>query len=114
MTALHADIAALKDSWRPLHQALGEIEVDMLKGMRSFCKIKGLLLTAWKACTRKEEIARFSKAINNPDFTRMLRTRNLGPEHLEKQSRLRKQVRVWVPIFCYFTLLTSYRPSATG
>ena len=37
---------------------------------------------------------RFNKAVNNPDFARMLKTRSLGPEHLEKQARLRKQVRV--------------------
>jgi len=33
----------------------------------------------------------------------MLRTRNLGPEHLEKQTRLRKQVRVRVYESCQFT-----------
>ena len=60
-------------------------------------------LTAWSASTRKEEITRFSKAVNNPDFSRMLRARNLGPEHLEKQTRLRKQVRVRVWVVCQFT-----------
>ena len=45
---------------------------------------------------------RFSKAVNNPDFSRMLRTRNLGPEHLEKQTRLRKQVRVRASVSCQF------------
>ena len=35
MKSLHADIAALKGSWEPFHQALGEIEGDMLKGTRS-------------------------------------------------------------------------------
>ncbi|KAF9650194.1 hypothetical protein BDM02DRAFT_3066742, partial [Thelephora ganbajun] len=76
MKSLHTDIATLKESWDPFHQTLGEIEGDMLK-----------------AFTRKEEIGRFSKTVNNPDFFRMLRTRSLGPEHLEKQTRLRKQVR---------------------
>ena len=65
-----------------------------------------LLFTIWTACTRKEEIARFSKAINNPDFARMLKTRNLGPEHLEKQVRLRKQVRVCV--FCTMLIYVSH------
>jgi len=62
----------------------------------------GASLTILAASTRREEIARFSKAVNNPDFARMLRTRNLGPEHLEKQTRLRKQVRVraYVPRQC--------------
>jgi hypothetical protein len=31
MKSLHADIAALKESWGPFHQALGEIEGDMLR-----------------------------------------------------------------------------------
>jgi len=33
MKSLHADIAALKESWGLFHQALGEIEGDMLKGV---------------------------------------------------------------------------------
>jgi nucleoporin NUP159 len=73
-----------------------------------------LLFTVWTACTRKEEIARFSKAVNSPDFARMLKTRNLGPEHLEKQARLRKQVRVCVFVLCRFMRLTSCRTSMTG
>ena len=32
MKSLHTDVAALKESWGPFHQALGEIEGDMLKG----------------------------------------------------------------------------------
>jgi len=69
----------------------------------SFPSQKSLLITAWTASTRKEEITRFSKAVNNPDFSRMLRTRNLGPEHLEKQNRLRKQVRVRLCVILPFT-----------
>lgn len=34
MRSLHADIAALKEAWRPFHHVLGEIEGDMLKGAR--------------------------------------------------------------------------------
>jgi len=66
-------------------------------------RLKGPLSTTRTAFTRKEEVARFGKAINNPDFARMLRTRNLGPEHLEKQTRLRKQVRVRGCVLCQFT-----------
>jgi hypothetical protein len=40
MKSLHADIAALKESWRPFHQALEEIEGDMLKGTRSRYQIE--------------------------------------------------------------------------
>ena len=44
--------------------------------------------------TRKEEIARFSKAKADPDFAKMLKARTLGPEAAETQSQLRKQIRV--------------------
>jgi hypothetical protein len=44
MRSLCSDIAALKESWGPLHQALGEIEGDMLKGTRSHCIIKRLII----------------------------------------------------------------------
>lgn len=108
MKSLHADIAALKESWRPFHQALGEIEGDMLRGMLSRLIFERLVFTIRTASTRREEIARFSKAINNHDFARMLRTRNLGPEHLEKQTRLRKQVRVRACASC--RLKPSYGP----
>ncbi|KZT70881.1 hypothetical protein DAEQUDRAFT_171504 [Daedalea quercina L-15889] len=46
-----------------------------------------------KASTRKEEIIRFSKASKDPDFARMLKARTLGPEHLEAQSQLRREIR---------------------
>ena len=35
MKSLHTDITALKESWRPFHQVLGEIEGDLLRGMLS-------------------------------------------------------------------------------
>lgn len=44
MRSLHADITALKESWDPFHQALGEIEGDMLKGTRSHCIIEYLII----------------------------------------------------------------------
>ena len=38
MKSLNNDISALRVSWGPFHQALGEIEGDMLKGTRSSYK----------------------------------------------------------------------------
>jgi nucleoporin NUP159 len=46
------------------------------------------------AGTKKEEIARFNKAKTDPEFAKMLKVRTLGPEHLETQSQLRKDIRV--------------------
>lgn len=46
------------------------------------------------ASTRKEEISRFAKAKSDQEFGRMLKSRTLGPEHLEAQMQLRRSVRV--------------------
>ena len=45
---------------------------------------------------RKEEIVRFSKANSDAEFAKMLKSRTLGPEHLETQAQLRRDVRVRV------------------
>jgi len=44
MRSLRTDIVALKDSWGPFHQALGEIEGDMLKGKRFYCIVECLII----------------------------------------------------------------------
>ncbi|KAI0774968.1 hypothetical protein BD413DRAFT_290325 [Trametes elegans] len=46
-----------------------------------------------KATTRKEEIARFSRASQDVEFARMLKARALNPEHLETQAQLRREIR---------------------
>ena len=51
-------------------------------------------LTVLVANTRKEGIARFSEASTDAEFARILKARTLGPEHLETQSQLRRQIRV--------------------
>lgn len=53
--------------------------------MRSSCFV---------AKTRKEEIVRLEKANSDADFTRMLKTRSLNPEHMERQTQLRREIRV--------------------
>jgi len=40
MKSLHIDIAALKESWGPFHQALAEIEGDMLRGMPPYRSVQ--------------------------------------------------------------------------
>jgi nucleoporin NUP159 len=44
--------------------------------------------------TKKEEVARFNKAKTDPEFAKMLKVRTLGPEYLETQSQLRRDIRV--------------------
>ncbi|KAF8907368.1 hypothetical protein CPB84DRAFT_1822580 [Gymnopilus junonius] len=61
-----------------------ETEAQMLRELQS---------NTLKAVTRKEEIARFNKAKNDKEFTRILRARSLGPENSEKQSSLRRSIR---------------------
>ncbi|KAI9001521.1 hypothetical protein BD414DRAFT_432167 [Trametes punicea] len=46
-----------------------------------------------KATTRREEIARFSKASRDAEFARVLKARTLSPEHLETQAQLRREIR---------------------
>ena len=52
--------------------------------------------------TRKEEIIRFSKAKDDPEFARMLKIRTLNPDAAETQSQLRRQIRVSSTLLDYF------------
>ncbi|KAJ3867398.1 hypothetical protein EV359DRAFT_78647 [Lentinula novae-zelandiae] len=42
---------------------------------------------------KREEIARFNKAKSDNEFSKMLKSRTLGPEHLENQTQLRRNIR---------------------
>ncbi|KAF8623614.1 hypothetical protein AX17_007317 [Amanita inopinata Kibby_2008] len=70
------DLSSLKEQRDQLREKVRQIESKMLK-----------------AGTRKEEIARFTKAQNDKEFAKMLKTRTLGPEHLETQTQLRRGFR---------------------
>lgn len=52
----------------------------------------------YKGSTREEEVERFSKASKDAEFARMLKQRNLSPDHLETQAQLRRDIRVSVLI----------------
>ncbi|KAI0059163.1 hypothetical protein BV25DRAFT_1918637 [Artomyces pyxidatus] len=45
-----------------------------------------------RAKTRKEEIVHFDKAKSDVEFAKMLKTRFLGPEHTELQTKLRRDI----------------------
>ncbi|KDQ57297.1 hypothetical protein JAAARDRAFT_110771, partial [Jaapia argillacea MUCL 33604] len=70
------DILQLDSLRSPLVEAVRDLESDM-----------------FKAGTKKEEVVRFSRASKDPEFAKMLKIRSLGPEHVETQSRLRKEIR---------------------
>ncbi|KAH7912317.1 hypothetical protein BJ138DRAFT_973611, partial [Hygrophoropsis aurantiaca] len=76
MTELQADIKALKDQRTILRRSLHEVGSHMLK-----------------AGTKKEEIVRFNRAKTDTEFAKMLKVRTLGPEYLETQTQLRRDIR---------------------
>ncbi|KIP11058.1 hypothetical protein PHLGIDRAFT_125171 [Phlebiopsis gigantea 11061_1 CR5-6] len=77
LKTLENDIGDLKQLRAGYSKALRELETAMLK-----------------ATMRKEEIVRFSKANSDAEFAKMLKTRTLGPEHLETQTQLRRGIRL--------------------
>jgi nucleoporin NUP159 len=76
MTEVQGDIKEIKEQRKLLKQSLKELESSMLK-----------------AGTRKEEIIRFTRAQTDSEFAKMLKIRTLGPEYLETQSQLRRDIR---------------------
>lgn len=76
MAEVQGDIKEIKDQRKLLKQSLKELESSMLK-----------------AGTRKEEIIRFTRAQTDSEFAKMLKIRTLGPEYLETQSQLRRDIR---------------------
>ncbi|KAH9829967.1 uncharacterized protein C8Q71DRAFT_717653, partial [Rhodofomes roseus] len=76
MFAAEKDLAHVKEQLRTYISDIRDTESQLLKGS-----------------TRKEEIIRFSKMSKDPEFARMLKARTLGPEHLEVQSQLRREIR---------------------
>ncbi|KAJ7220027.1 hypothetical protein GGX14DRAFT_585136 [Mycena pura] len=74
---------------------LYEQELEDLKEKRAQWEklIRELQSNLLKAGTRREEIGRFLKAQHDKDFAKMLKARTLGPEHLETQTHLRRNIR---------------------
>lgn len=70
------DLRELKQQRSSLRKALRDLDNNMLK-----------------ALTKKEEIVRFDKARTDSEFAKLLKVRTLGPEYLEVQSQLRRDIR---------------------
>lgn len=76
LRTVEADIIQLKVLVAEEQQSLPDLQTSMLK-----------------AGTRREEISRLDQAKNDADFSQMLKSRTLGPEHHETQMQLRKAIR---------------------
>ncbi|KAG5646794.1 hypothetical protein DXG03_002171 [Asterophora parasitica] len=96
-----ADLFDIK-KWSPARAVMyGEVlvqfekDLDELRDLRETQRqtIREFQSSMLKANTRKEEISRFNKAKNDKEFARMLKARTLGPEHLETQTQLRRNIR---------------------
>jgi nucleoporin NUP159 len=101
------DLSALKEARDTQSQALRELQSNMLKGMCRTAAAPNQTLICLIAGTRKEEIIRFNKAKNDSDFAKMLKSRTLGPEHLETQTQLRRDIRVCPIVNDVCVLLTT-------
>ncbi|KAI6000393.1 hypothetical protein F5J12DRAFT_681876, partial [Pisolithus orientalis] len=76
LLTVQEDIKALKEQRVVLRKMLQELDACMLKAM-----------------TKQEEIVRFDKARTDVEFAKMLKVRTLGPEYLEIQTQLRRDIR---------------------
>ena len=67
-----------------------EIKDSSLLQKRKVVELQSLLL---KSETKKDEISRFIRARKDPEFARIVKVRQLGPEHIENQQKLRKSMQ---------------------
>ncbi|KAJ3728788.1 hypothetical protein C8R42DRAFT_545103, partial [Lentinula raphanica] len=75
---------------RQFEQDISELKASTEKQNED---IRATHLKILAAGTRREEIARFNKAKSDNEFLKMLKSRTLGPEHLENQTQLRRNIR---------------------
>ncbi|KAJ6468466.1 hypothetical protein C8R45DRAFT_909556 [Mycena sanguinolenta] len=85
-----ADAAQFGQTLRQYEQDLADMKEERSQWEKSVRELQSNLL---KAGTRREEIGRFLKAQHDNDFAKMLKSRTLGPEHLETQTHLRRSIR---------------------
>ena len=81
------DVQSLSSSTSELLQAVIESEDQVAETRKHIASIESVQL---KSEVKREEIARFLRARQDPDFAKMVRVRHLGPEQLENQTRLRR------------------------
>ncbi|WFD15891.1 hypothetical protein MARU1_001917 [Malassezia arunalokei] len=81
------DIQSLSSLTSELLQFVTESEAQVAETRKRIASIESVQL---KTEVKREEIARFLRARQDPDFAKMVRVRHLGPEQLENQARLRR------------------------
>ena len=81
------DIQSLSSLTSELLQLVTESEAQVAETRKRIASIESVQL---KTEVKREEIARFLRARQDPDFAKLVRVRHLGPEQLENQARLRR------------------------
>ncbi|KAL6302558.1 hypothetical protein BKA93DRAFT_736546, partial [Sparassis latifolia] len=85
-----SDLEQLAQIMKSIEQDLKELEEEKVDCIAMLQEVESSML---KATTRKEEVVRFSRASRDAEFAKMLKARSLGPEHLETQSQLRRDIK---------------------
>ncbi|SCV74539.1 BQ2448_7568 [Microbotryum intermedium] len=80
------DLSKLQRVLVDVQPGVGKLVEEAKKQKTQVAKLQALML---KAETKNEEAARFIRAKDDPVFAKMVRVRQLGPEQLENQKRLR-------------------------
>ncbi|OSC99961.1 hypothetical protein PYCCODRAFT_746796 [Trametes coccinea BRFM310] len=87
---LLGDLPQFKQLMKEVERELGKWQKEKAVLISHIRELESDML---KATTRKEEIARFSRASQDAEFARMLKARTLSPEYLEMQAQLRREIR---------------------
>ena len=106
------ELEELREHREAQKQMLREIQSNMLKGVPRLRMLRDECpdMVGSLAGTRKEEISRFNKAKTDKEFAKMLKSRTLGPEHLETQTQLRRSIRVrFFFKFCWFFMYHTFQ-----
>ncbi|OBZ72331.1 hypothetical protein A0H81_07501 [Grifola frondosa] len=94
MKSVEKDIAVFETEKATYIGGICDLESNMLKGVEhNDYHCIHIIIRFLSATTRKEEVIRFTKASQDAEFAKMLKARTLGPEHLETQSQLRRDIR---------------------
>lgn len=90
MEVLQQAIDGFEEDVRSRKRAATELQSQVLKGMfpELFCRAFKSFTHASSAETKREEAARFIRARKDPEFAKMVRVRQLGPEQQENQKKI--------------------------
>ncbi|GAA5902104.1 uncharacterized protein JCM6883_001299 [Sporobolomyces salmoneus] len=83
------DLKRLQEITREIRPSVEALHGEAVKQKQKTAELQSQML---KAETKKEEAARFVRAKNDPAFAKMIRIRQLGPEQIENQRKIRLQM----------------------